>query len=106
MAEFKPGDWVIYRKSKSSKSPGPRAKGVVAAKRGETYSYVVDKYWVIRDRFDDRTFLLSTRTGKEHRVAASDPNLRPAKWWERWLLAGRFPSRDRSVSALGNAGDV
>ncbi len=34
--------------------------------------------------------LLVTRTGKEHTVGVTDPNLRPARWWERWLYAGRF----------------
>ena len=94
MSKFKPGDWVVYRKPKSSSAPGPRAKNVTAAKRGETYSYVVDKYWIVKRCQDDSTLLLSTRTGKEHVVAASDPNLRPVAWWERWLRANRFPSSD------------
>lgn len=106
MAKLKPGDWVIYRKSKSSSSPGPRARKVFATKRGETYSYVVDKYWLIQSRVDDRTFLLSTRTGKEHLVAAGDPNLRPAKWWERWLLAGRFPAKDQPINGLSDRDDT
>lgn len=94
MKELKPGDWVVYRKQKFSDSPGARAKQVAAAKRGETYSYVVDKYWVIRRCLDDGSFLMCTRTGKEHQVVASDPNLRLAKWWERWLLADRFPMNE------------
>lgn len=96
MRELKPGDWVVYRKQKSSTSPGPRAKRVVAAKRGETYSYVVDKYWVLKRRLDDDTLLLCTRTGKEHIVQASDPRLRLARWWERWLFADKFLAEDQA----------
>lgn len=100
MNKLRPGDWVVYRKSKSSTAPGPRAKDVVAAKLGETYSYVVDKYWVVKSRPDEGTLLLSTRTGKEHLVAASDPNLRRVRWWERWLLADRFPALDQSSGGV------
>lgn len=106
MKKLKPGDWVIYRKSKSSNTPGPRAKKVVAAKRGESYTYVVDKYWLVKSRPDESTLLLSTRTGKEHLVAASDPNLRPVRWWERWLLANRFPDDGQSVSDVSSASDT
>ncbi len=95
MKEFKPNDWVVYRKQKFSASPGPRAKNVSAPKHGDTYSYVVDKYWVIKQRLDDNSLLLVTRTGKEHVVDADDPRLRLAKWWERWLLADRFRGEDQ-----------
>lgn len=62
---------------------------MVAAERGDTYQYVVDKYWVVQS-LQDEGLLLRTRTGKEHVVAADDPRLRLARWWERWLLADRF----------------
>jgi hypothetical protein len=72
---------------------------VVAATRGETYQYVVDKYWAVRAQQDDGRLLLVTRTGKEHLVGANDPQLRPAKWWERWLLADKFPSAGETKDA-------
>lgn len=89
MRSLRPGDWVVFRKQKFSASPGPRARRVVAAERGDTYQYVVDKYWVVQS-LQDEGLLLRTRTGKEHVVAADDPRLRLARWWERWLLADRF----------------
>lgn len=91
MDKWEPGDWVVYAKQKFSTSPGPRARSVAAAEKGDSYSYVVDKYWVISERLDDGDLLLRTRTGKEHVVRVDDPRLRAAKWWERWLLANRFP---------------
>lgn len=92
---LQPGDWVVYRKQKHSTSPGPRAKGVAAAPQGETYAYTVDKYWVVKSQSDNSQVLLITRTGKQHEVALSDPNLRPAKWWERWLFADRFQETEK-----------
>lgn len=87
---WSPGDWVVYRKQKRSRSPGPRAKQVSPAPAGETYSYVVDKYWVVANVIDDRELRLTTRRGKEHIVSVDDHRLRRANWLERWLMAGRF----------------
>lgn len=97
--QLQPGDWVVYRKQKHSTSPGPRAKDVAAAPQGETYAYVVDKYWVVKQQLDDGQLLLVTRTGKEHAVGQHDPNLRPARWWERWLNGDRF--RETAKLACG-----
>ncbi|TWT36105.1 hypothetical protein KOR34_10040 [Posidoniimonas corsicana] len=85
-----PSDWVVYRKRKHSSAPGPRATNVSAAPRGETYSYAVDKYWVVKEILDDQRAVLITRTGKEHTVSLADPNLRRASWWERLTKKGRF----------------
>ena len=98
---LQPGDWVVYRKQKYSTSPGPRAQQVAAAPQGETYAYVVNKFWVVKQLLDDSQVQLVTRTGKEHTVQLSDPNLRPARWWERWLYASRF--RETEQLLAGNA---
>ena len=58
-------DLVVYSKQKHSVSPGPRAREVDAATRGETYSYTVDKFWVIKQLIEDGQLLLITRTGKQ-----------------------------------------
>ena len=90
MKRFNPGDWVVYRKRKHSTSPGPRAKEVAAAPQGDTYSYVVDKFWVVKRLLDDNQALLVTRTGKQHTVTLADRNLRLAGWWECWMYRDRF----------------
>ncbi len=92
VARLQSGDRVVYRKQKSSVSPGPRAKAVYASPKGEAYHYVVDKYWVVQQVFDDGTVEVRTRQGKLHRIDATDPRLRPAKWWEKLLYSNRFPS--------------
>lgn len=96
--QLKPGDWVIYRKLKRSTSPGPRAKLVSAAPQGETYTYMVDKFWVVKQLLNDGQVVLVTRTGKQHTVDPATPNLRPANWWERWLYRDRFRQTETLLS--------
>lgn len=90
------GDWVIYRKQKVSASPGPRAQQTVPASKGETYNYVVEKYWVVDETLDDGQIRLRTRRGKIHDVSADDPRLRKARWWERLLFGRRFRAVEES----------
>ena len=61
-------DLVVYSKQKHSVSPGPRAREVDAATRGETYSYTVDKFWVIKQLIEDGQLLLITRFTKMIRI--------------------------------------
>lgn len=88
--DFKPGDPVIFRVTKQSSDPGPRAVDVHPAQSGETYSYQVDKFWTVREVLVD-TVQLVTRRGKQRSVPKNDIRLRRARWWERWLYANRFP---------------
>lgn len=94
-AKYQQGDPVVVCLSKISTEPGPRARDVHPAPMGETYSYQVDKYWRILEIRDDGGLLLATRRGKTHVITPDDPKLRPARWWERWLLNERFPSLER-----------
>lgn len=87
---FEVGDWVIYRKTKFSRLPGPRAANVSAAAHGDEYRYTVDKYWVVRDVREDGTLLLQTRRGKQHVVRIDDPCLRRPNLWERLWHRSRF----------------
>ncbi len=90
--EFKTGQWVIYRKSKQSSKPGPRANDVRPTNAGDDYCYTVDKYWIVKSIRENGELVLATRRGKQHTVSAADPNLRPARFWERWLFSKRFES--------------
>jgi hypothetical protein len=89
---FKPGDPVIYRVSKTSTDPGPRAQAVFPAEHGDWYSYQVDKFWAVSEVLSDGTLALVTRRGKQHVVSPDDLRLRPARWWERWFYKDRFPT--------------
>ena len=98
---LRPGAWVVYRKTKFGPKPGPRAKEVSPAEHGDLYSYLVEKYWVVTEVLPDGRLRLRTRKGKERTVSADDPNLRPARWWERLLRRGRF--RQAEQAAAGQA---
>jgi hypothetical protein len=89
--EYKPGDPVIFRVTKQSTDPGPRAVDVHPAQSGETYSYQVDKFWTVSEVLNDNVLNLVTRRGKQRSVSKDDLRLRHARWWERWLYADRFP---------------
>lgn len=88
---FKPGDPVIFRKSKLSTRPGPRAEEIHPAPRGETYSYEVDKFWVVVETREDGTVVVETRRGKQHVIDANHPRLRHINLWERLFYRSRFP---------------
>lgn len=96
-AELKPGDWVIYRKQKISTKPGPRAENKMPSPKGETYNYVVEKYWVVAAIAENGQLQLVTRRGKRHDVDRDDPRLRKARWWERLLHGGRFRTVEESI---------
>jgi len=88
--DFQAGDWVVYRKTKSSVSPGPRAQNVSPSKHGDQYTYTVDKFWVVDEILDDGSLRLVTRRGKSHVVQPTDANLHRASWWERFFFRKRF----------------
>lgn len=98
-----PGDPVIFSVSKFSTDPGPRAEHIHPAAHGETYSYQVQKFWRVDRVEPDGTLVLRTRRGKYHRVAMSDPRLRPARLWERWLYGHRFPLADDAAGDMHDA---
>ena len=89
---IEPGNFIIYRKSKVSRRPGPRARNVQASEKGDDYYYEVDKYWAVEDVLDDGRVVAVTRTGKHVELTPEDENLRKAGLLERLLLRSRFPS--------------
>lgn len=101
---FQPGDRIVYRKTKHSRQPGPRAEAIVPAQRGDDYAYCVDKYWIVRDLTDENQLRVITRTGKTHLLDSNDPNLRHANLWERWFLSERFPEMDADRQADVSSG--
>ncbi len=93
MAEtrYKMGEPVVFRVTKCSSHPGPRAESIHPAPRGENYTYEVDKYWTVKEILADGTLRICTRRGKEHLIDPADPKLRPARWWERLFYRSAFP---------------
>lgn len=93
---WNPGDWAVYRKSKRSTSPGPRAANIVAAEKGESYTYVVDKFWVVESILPDNQIRVRTARGKMHVIALDDPNLRRPSWLQRLIWRDRFREAEAS----------
>jgi hypothetical protein len=93
MKRFRPGDPVVYTKSKVTLRPGPRARVIRPAEHGDTYHYVVDKFWIVDAVRQDGFLVLLTRRGKRHVVPRNDPHLRSPNWWERLLYRTKFPHR-------------
>lgn len=102
--KFKPGSIVVYRKLKHSACPGPRARDIRPSQAGESYSYQVDKFWVVDESpGEPNKLLLRTRRGKTHVVDVDDPNLRRPGWITRLLYARRFSELARQVPSDATA---
>ncbi|MEM7477684.1 MAG: hypothetical protein AAF483_22070 [Planctomycetota bacterium] len=91
----KVGEKVVYAKDKHSQAPGQRAQDVTASAKGDGYSYIVEKYWIVKEILEDGELLLMTRRGKEHVISMDDPGLRAASFWEKLFLGRRFPQLDQ-----------
>lgn len=107
LRRFRRGDVVVVARQKYSTSPGPRAREVSPATSGDSYSYIVDKYWLVKSCEDGELRLL-TRTGKEHVIPADDFRVRKPTIWERLFSRSRFPSQElleTAGSELSQAAD-
>ena len=97
---FRPGDLVVYRKTKHSTHPGPRAENIHPAPNGDNYSYTIDKFWLVQEVRADGRIVATTRRGKKNVVKADDPMLKRAS------LIHRILYRSRIARLLERAGDT
>ena len=88
--DYRVGDWVIYKKTKHSKNPGPRADSVSPSSGGDSYSYIVEKHWIVQEVLEDGQLVLVTRRGKTHLISPDDPLIRKANCWQRFRYRRRF----------------
>lgn len=92
---YRQGDRVVFRVTKFSSHPGPRAENIAPAPHGESYHYTVDKFWIVAGFASTGELILRTRRGKQHLVNAGDIRLRRANIWERWRYRSRFEEIER-----------
>lgn len=92
---FNIGDPVVFRMTKRSPAPGPRARAIEPEPGGEDYQYQVDKYWVVAQIQSDGKLVLRTRRGKSHILPADHPALRKPNLLEKLLNSSRFPKLDQ-----------
>jgi hypothetical protein len=88
---FQIGDHIICRVTKHASRPSPFAMQVAPSAKGDSYSFVVDKYWIVVGLEPGQSLRVRTRRGKEFQVNLTDPRLRRASWWERICFRNRFP---------------
>jgi hypothetical protein len=86
------GDRIVYTKTKISPLPGARAYQISASDKGENYTYLVDKYWVVADVLDDGCVVAYTRRGKVNYISPDDPHVRKAGLVDSLVRRNRFPS--------------
>jgi hypothetical protein len=98
-SQWSPGDWAVYRKSKQSTSPGPRAANVFASEKGESYTYVVDKFWVVESILAGERLQLRTAKGKTRVIEMADPGLRKPSLLERLMLRHRFREAEGTIKS-------
>jgi hypothetical protein len=91
------GDRIVYRKTKFSALPGARAYNITASNKGENYTYLVDKYWVVANVLDDGRLVARTRKGKLNYVWPDDPNLRKAGVIESLFHRDLFPPLEQAA---------
>jgi hypothetical protein len=96
--QFKPGDKVVYRKSKHTPHPGRRAREIRACSKGDNYSYYVDKFWVISRVLAEGEVVVRTRRGKTHVIDQRDPNLHRPTLWQRVRYHARFAQIQQALS--------
>ena len=75
----------------------------MASMKGEKYSYVVDKFWIVESVLPGNKLLLKTRRGKVHQISADDLNLRRANIWHRILYRHRFIEASQTADMAGGA---
>ena len=56
--DYRVGDWVIYKKTKHSSNPGPRADSINPSSGGDSYSYIIEKHWIVKEVQEDGQLVL------------------------------------------------
>jgi hypothetical protein len=89
---LQPGAPIVYRMATSStRPPGPEARDVRPAERGDFYYYLINKYWRVEQVLEDGRIVAVTPLMEHHCLRRDDPNLRKASLIERLRHGARFP---------------
>jgi hypothetical protein len=77
---IKPGDWVIYRRTRRKNRPSAKARDISPTAHGDGYCYVVDKFRKVQSITEDGKVILLTPKGKTHVCDVNSPALVRAGW--------------------------
>ena len=86
-----PGVPIVYRMVETSTRPGPEARDIHPAERGDLYYYLITKYWRVEEVLQDGWIVAITPLMEHHYLRQDDPNLRTANLLERLRYGARFP---------------
>jgi hypothetical protein len=82
---------IVYRMVESSTRPGPEAREIRPAERGDLYYYLITKYWRVEEVLQDGWIVAITPLMEHIYLRRDDPNLRKANLLERLRHGARFP---------------
>ncbi len=89
---LQPGVPIVYQMAEtSSRPPGPDAKDIRPAERGDLYYFLTRKYWRVEQVLDDGRIVAVTPLMEHHLLRRDDPNLRRASLLEQLRHGARFP---------------
>ncbi|MDQ3117398.1 MAG: hypothetical protein M3Q86_12455 [Verrucomicrobiota bacterium] len=89
---LQPGVPIVYRMAEnSSRPPGPEARDIRPAERGDLYYFLIEKYWRVEQVLEDGRIVAVTPLMEHHLLRPDDPNLRRASLLERLRHGARFP---------------
>ncbi len=77
-----------------------------ATPKGESYNYVVDKFWVVEQVTPAGQLVVRTPGGKSRTLDARDPNLHRARWWHRFQWGNRFRDAEKQMSRSGGTAEM
>ncbi|CAN5409276.1 hypothetical protein BH20VER3_BH20VER3_01960 [soil metagenome] len=83
---------IVYRVVETSTRPGPEAREIRPAERGDLYYYLTNKYWRVEEVLQDGWIVARTPRNEHQYLRGDDPNLRKASLVERLRYAARFPA--------------
>lgn len=89
--KLQPGVPIVYRMVETSTRPGPEARDIHPAERGDLYYYLITKYWRVEEVLQDGWIVAITPLMEHVRLRRDDPNLRKANLLERLRYGARFP---------------
>ena len=98
---FRVHDVIVYEKPKHGTHPTPRAHDLRPTPQGESYDYVVDKYWIVVETIGDAAVVARTPGGKLHEIDVADPRVRHLTWFERARLLLSDRGRLRALREPG-----
>lgn len=87
MRRFRRGDYIIYYE------PAPR-RPAYAQTAGNDSTRMATHFMTVRESSQKGTLVLQAHSGQLIVTHNDSPQIRRARWWERWFQGDQFPQLD------------